>query len=89
MTLYCSHCGQKILLRHGVQLSPRRAEIFDVINHHNKRGGIRSDVLANQFGGSNCVKVHVNHINKLLRGWEIFCQREGSGKGFYRIRRYA
>jgi hypothetical protein len=83
----CPCCGQKVYLRRGAILSPRRADVFDMIDQQSKRGGIRSDVLIGLFG--KAVIVHVSDINKLLRpkGWEIFCAREGSARGFYKIRR--
>jgi hypothetical protein len=87
MTHYCPCCGQRVLMRLGVGLSPKRADVFDAIHNQSNYGGIRSDVLAGMFGRA-CVKVHVNHINKMIKpkGWEIVCEREGSALGFYRIR---
>jgi len=86
---FCPCCGQRVMLRLGVLLSPRRADVFDAIERQSNYGGIRSDALAGMFGGSNVVKVHVNQINKILapKDWRIVCEREGSAKGFYRIRR--
>jgi len=85
-------------MRFGARLSPKQADIFDVIERQSGRsprhkrsgnGGIRSDVLASMFGGSNVVKVHISAINKLLmpQGWRIVCVSEGSAKGFYFVRR--
>ena len=88
MTLYCPHCGQRVLLRLGADLSPRQADVFDVIERQTKRGGIRSDVLAGMFkGGDGCLKVHISNINKKLapNGWQIVCERRGCKMGFYRI----
>jgi hypothetical protein len=88
MTLYCPRCGQRVLRRLGVMLSPRQADVFDMIQRQGKYGGIRIDTLADVFGKS-VVKVHVCAINKLLatNGWQIVCKREGSAKGFYLIRK--
>jgi hypothetical protein len=89
MTVYCPHCGQRVLIRLGAMLSPREVDVFDVIARQSESGGIRSDVLADMFkGGQGCLKVHVSNINKKLNrnGWQIVCEREGSAKGFYRIR---
>ena len=90
-THFCPRCGQRVLLRLGVLLSPRRADVFDAIQRQNRYGGIRSDALAGMFGNSNVVKVHISQINKILalKGYRIVCEREGCAKGFYRIRRYA
>jgi hypothetical protein len=87
---FCPCCGQRVLLRLGVLLSPRQADVFDVIQRQNKCGGIRMDTLADLFKGNRgCLKVHISNINKklALRGWRIVCEREGSTKGFYRIKR--
>ena len=86
MTHYCPKCGQRVLLRYGVHLSPRRADIFDVIRRATKHGGIRSDTLEGMFG-KGTVKVHVSDINKLLTsvGYAIICSRTGCARGFYRL----
>ena len=86
MTLSCPRCGQRVVLRLGALLSPRRADVFDAIKQQNKYGGIRSDVLAGMFKGDKCVQNHIKDINKLLNGWQIVCERKGSARGFYRIR---
>jgi hypothetical protein len=76
------------MLRLGVLLSPRRADVFDVIKRQNRSGGIRSDILAGMFGGEKCVRVHISNINKLLaaKDWRIVCERVGAERGFYRVR---
>ena len=92
MTLYCPHCGQRVLLRLGAMLSRRETDVFDAVKGQSKYGGIRSDVLAGMFrGGEGCLKVHICNINKKLRphGWAIVCDREGSARGFYRVGRIA
>ena len=68
----CPHCGQRMLIRHGVRLSPRLADIFDIIEHSGERG-VTEEVLASIFysGRSareayNCVRVNVSHINNHL-----------------------
>jgi hypothetical protein len=79
------------LRRLGVLLSPRQADVFDVIARQSKYGGIRTDVLAGMFrGGEGCLKVHISNINKKLEAtpWRIGCDRDGcKGKGFYRIKK--
>jgi len=86
MTHYCPKCGQRVLLRYGVHLSPRRADIFDVIKRASKYGGVSSLNLEGMFG-KNVVKVHVSDINKLLTnvGYAIICSRTGCARGFYRL----
>jgi len=69
-------------------LTQREADVYDAIKRQNKYGGIRGDALDGMFPG--CFKVHVSNIRKKLAkigAWEIYCDREGSAKGFYRIRR--
>lgn len=83
MTLYCPKCGQRVLLRLGVHLSPARADVFDAIQRQSKYGGIRVDHLAAMFAKTlACLKVHIAHINALIRprNFEIVCSRGGSKK---------
>jgi hypothetical protein len=44
----CPHCGQRMLMRHGVRLSPKLADIFDMIEHAGERG-IDPEVLSSCF----------------------------------------
>ena len=37
MTHTCPHCGQRMTLRHGVRLSPREADLFDLIDNDQDR----------------------------------------------------
>ena len=59
-------------MRHGVRLSPRLADIFDIIEHSGDRG-VTEEVLSSIFysGKSsreayNCIRVNVSHINSHL-----------------------
>lgn len=68
----CPCCGQRMLIRHGVQLPPKQADIFDMIEHSGARG-VPSEVLASVFypdksdaDGRNCVKANVWKINSRL-----------------------
>ena len=68
----CPHCGQRMLIRHGVRLSPRLADIFDIIEHSGDRG-VTEEVLSTIFysGRSsreayNCIRVNISHINSHL-----------------------
>ncbi len=69
MTDVCPHCGQRMLLRHGVKLSPKQADIFDHIEHSGTRG-VPPDVLAWVFYPNStkrnaqlALQVHVNQLN--------------------------
>lgn len=68
----CPHCGQRVLMRVGVMLSPRLAEIFDVVERSGNRG-ITREVLGWMFygnktkrDGQRCVAVSINHIDDKL-----------------------
>ena len=59
-------------MRHGVRLSPRLADIFDIIEHSGDRG-VTEEVLSSIFysGKSsreayNCIRVNISHINSHL-----------------------
>jgi len=85
----CPMCGQRVLLRHGVQLPPLLADLFDMIERTGE-AGITSDVLANVFypsksltDGRNCVKANIVHLNDRFAGTDIQIWA-GSGGGPYR-----
>ena len=68
----CPHCGQRMLTRHGVHLSPRLADIFDIIEHSGDRG-VTEEVLSSIFYSGrpsreayNCIRVNISHINSHL-----------------------
>jgi hypothetical protein len=44
----CLHCGQRMLMRHGVRLPPRLADLFDMIERSKTRG-VLCEVLAWTF----------------------------------------
>jgi hypothetical protein len=73
----CPCCGQRVLMRHGVQLSPLLADLFDMIERAGKEG-LYSEVLAGVFypdkplkDGRNCVKSNVAHLNARLASTDI------------------
>ena len=68
----CPHCGQRMLIRHGVQLPPKLADIFDLIEHSGDRG-VLGEVLAWVFypdkpkrDAQKLIAVHVHRLNDLL-----------------------
>jgi hypothetical protein len=73
----CSHCGQRLLLRHGVQLSPLLADIFDMVERSDTRG-ITCEVLCGVFypgrpraAAKRCMRVNIDHLNIKLAETEI------------------
>lgn len=68
----CPHCGQRMLIRHGVRLPPLCADLFDMIEHSGDRG-VMCEVLAWVFysgkskrDAENCVRVNINRLNNWL-----------------------
>ena len=72
MSATCPHCGQRMLARHGVQLPPLLADIFDMIERSGRRG-IPIETLAwvfysgkSKMEAHRCVAVNVNRLNDFL-----------------------
>jgi hypothetical protein len=68
----CPCCGQRLLKRHGVALSPRLADLFDMIERAGQRG-IATEVLADIFypgksleAARLCVRENIYHLNTRL-----------------------
>jgi hypothetical protein len=73
----CPHCGQRMLIRHGVQLPPFLADLFDMIEHSKARG-VTCEILAGVFysgkstrEAKNCVKVNISRINDLFASTDV------------------
>lgn len=89
----CPHCNQRMLMRHGVQLSPREADLFDLIAAR-KNDGIHMDVLAWTWAGAsksaaaqrNLVKTTIYHINERLAATDVLIKGEGRHPVIYRVR---
>ena len=68
----CPTCHQRILIRHGVRLSPRLADIFDAIERREKAGEFEEILAVMFYGGKpkrdayNAIKVNIAHINDKL-----------------------
>jgi hypothetical protein len=77
---FCPTCGQVVRnKRLGVYLSPRRAEIVDMVRGH---AGIRQIEIARRLGiTDDNVRSHVYHTNRDLldSGWHIV----SDGDGYY------
>jgi hypothetical protein len=52
MTGYCPHCGQRMLMRRGVLLSPRLADIIDTVARRGE-AGVMPEVLASVIYGES------------------------------------
>jgi predicted DNA-binding transcriptional regulator len=78
MKEFCPTCGQ--IVRHkrlGVYLSPRQAEIVDMVKGHR---GIRAIEIAQRLGiTDDNVRSHVYHTNQGLKesGWRIVSDHDG------------
>lgn len=86
----CPHCGQRMLIRYGVKLSPKLADIFDAIENSKDRG-IDLETLSWMFypdskkqDAKNIVKVSISHINDLLVETDLRIRSE-CRYGAYRV----
>src|SRR5215469_11560475 len=68
----CPYCGQRMLIRYGVLLSPQLADIFDAIARR-RQAGIDKEVLRFLFwpnqakaDGYRCLIQAIHRINSLL-----------------------
>jgi hypothetical protein len=90
MTGVCPTCGQRVLIRHGVELSPHKAAVLDLIEDASRhRGGIELATLAwvlypgvSEKHARDRVKVHVNQLNGLLAATDF---KVISSFGLYRF----
>ena len=68
----CPTCHQRILIRHGVRLSPRLADIFDAIERRGTAGEVEECLAVMFYGGKsrrdarNAIRVNIAHINDKL-----------------------
>jgi hypothetical protein len=82
----CPHCGQRMLMRHGVALTPLIADLFDMIERAGEHGVI-CEVLAGVFypgksrrAAEDCIKSNIWHLNSRLVSTDIEV-RAGSNGG--------
>ena len=87
----CPACGQRVLIRLGVKLSPRQADIFDVISNTGERG-LAQEVLADilspgkpRRGAMRLAAVHVHTINSILEETDFAIRKAGGKFGRYRL----
>jgi hypothetical protein len=84
----CPHCGQRVLIRYGVPLSPKLADIFDAVERAG-RFGISKEELTVMFFASLSKKtlfVSIKHINDRFEWLESPIRIKSMGYGLpYRI----
>jgi hypothetical protein len=78
----CKCCGQRLLIRHGVQLSPLLADLLDMVERC--KDGIACETLAgifypgkSDFDGRNCIHANVVHLNAKLAETDIEVRAPG------------
>jgi hypothetical protein len=88
----CPHCGQRMLMRHGVHLPPKLADLFDTIERTGE-AGISTEVLRGVLypgkstrDARNCVKAQVYHLNDLLAETDIEV-RASSHDPYYKVKK--
>jgi hypothetical protein len=88
VTETCPTCGQRMLVRHGVKLSPRLADFFDLIEQSGERG-VLAEVLAWVFypGKSKrdalrCVYTNINHLNDHLVETNVMVRAAGKAEPY-------
>jgi hypothetical protein len=91
----CPLCGQRMLIRHGVALSPRQADIFDLIENSGERGVLNS-VLAWVFysdkserAARQLLAVTIHQINAVLASTDAMIKSAGNGTPYKVTRRIA
>lgn len=79
----CKCCGQRLLVRHSVQLSPLLADLFDMVERFGSHG-ISCETLARMFysgksdrDGRNCIHVNILHLNAKLAETDIEVRAPG------------
>jgi hypothetical protein len=92
---YCPHCGQRLTTRHGVRLTGKQAEIFDVIERgdDNGDGGIQpARLMSAVYPGVphkhayNRIKVNISNINNKFALTDIRVRSGGWNVGYRVVR---
>jgi hypothetical protein len=72
----CEHCGQRLLKRHGIALSPKQADLFDIIERCTD--GIDTRELADLFHpglpaseARDRIKANIYHIRQRFAGASV------------------
>jgi hypothetical protein len=80
-----------MLIRHGVKLSPKLADVFDMIERAGKRGITRETLAWVFYPGKSkrdaerCISVTINHINEFLEETDVHVSTLGRRLEPYRV----
>jgi hypothetical protein len=91
MIAVCPHCGQRMLLRFGVRLSPHLADIFDMIERAGDRGVRIESIVGALYAGKptaaarQAVKTNIIHINERLEETDKRIRMVPPRVGGYRV----
>ena len=83
----CPHCGQRVLTRHGVELSPKLADIFDSVWVAGSGGLSKEELATMYFGSSNrtdgkrAAAVAISNINERFEWMESPIRIRSMGYG--------
>ena len=87
----CPHCGRRMLIRHGVRLPPKLADMFDAIAGRGANG-LTCETMAWMFypnkskrQAAQCVAANIVRLNDLLVETEIQISRSGRGQEPYKV----
>lgn len=89
----CPHCGQRMMMRFGVRLTPKKADIFDMLLSRSRAGGyLECDTLGWTFfpgqskkRAGQTVRSHMSQLRDLFVSTDIKITYGHSG---YRITGY-
>lgn len=91
MTRRCECCGQPLVTRLGVRLTPLKAELFDLVEKAGKAGigseALAVRVLAPHQRSRSTVGQHIYQINDLLGSTDYEIRAGQGGDRRYRLKR--
>jgi hypothetical protein len=91
MIAICPHCGQRMLLRYGVRLTPHLADIFDAIARRGDHGIAMEALAAVIYPGKpskaarDALHVNISKINDRLVETDKRLRMQPRHDGFYRL----
>jgi hypothetical protein len=90
----CPYCHQRMLERHGARLSPKCADIFDMIEHAGERG-VAPEILRDVFFANRPhkaayagLKTFIWQINEFLASTDLHIGMRHNREGIYRVERW-
>ena len=89
----CPHCGQRLITRHGVSLTPLLAAIFDIVERAGERGVMMEALVAAlpryrdrpEHRARAAVKNNIIHLNDRLVTTDMRVRTVPSHVGPYRL----